>query len=69
MKNVAEAMGEGALKFGEQNWRKLDVKVCVNHAIRHLYMLLDGDVSEDHAGHAAANCLMVCELIENQGGE
>ena len=63
---VALAMGQGAKKFGENNWRGLEPSVCVNHALRHLLLLLDGDTSEDHAGHAACNCLMLVELLQKK---
>jgi hypothetical protein len=63
---VALAMGEGGLKFGENNWRGLDPQVCVNHAIRHLYLWLSGDRSENHASHAACNCLMIVELEKHR---
>ena len=59
-------MGEGGLKFGENNWRGLDPQVCVNHAIRHLYLWLSGDRSENHASHAACNCLMIVELEKHR---
>lgn len=59
---VAKAMHEGAVKYGEHNWRGLPASNVANHALRHLYLWLAGDRSEDHLGHAAANCLMLVEL-------
>lgn len=59
---VAKAMHEGAVKYGEDNWRGLPASNVANHALRHLYLWLSGDRSEDHLGHAAANCLMLVEL-------
>lgn len=62
MSKVAQAMGRGAERYGELNWHGLPVSNCLNHAIRHIFMHISGDESEDHLGHAAANLLMACEL-------
>ena len=37
---VAKAMGEGAAKYGDENWRGLPMdNISMNHAVRHvLYM-------------------------------
>jgi hypothetical protein len=59
---VATVMGKGADKYGLDNWRKLPPESVINHAIRHLYLYLSGDRSENHAAHAACNCLMLIEL-------
>ena len=58
-------MAHGAAKYGERNWtRGMPVKSVLNHAIKHLYQYLDGDRSEDHLGHAAANLMMACHSDE-----
>lgn len=54
LRAVAEACAEGAEKYGDFNWEKgMPVNDLLNHAIRHIYMFLGGDRSEDHLGHAA----------------
>lgn len=51
---VARACKEGAVKYGDFNWEKgMPVNDLLNHAIRHIYMYLGGDRSEEHLGHAA----------------
>lgn len=65
---VGAAMKEGAERYGEQNWRGFPVEVPINHAMRHLVQYLSGDRSEDHLGHAAANCLMAYELEAKSHG-
>lgn len=60
---VAQVMAVGAEKYGETNWHGIPQESCANHAIRHLVLWLNGDDSENHAAHAAANCLMLCDLI------
>lgn len=63
VRRVAKAMATGAERYGENNYLNgMPVAVCVNHAIRHLYLWLEGDRSEDHFGHAAANVLMAMEV-------
>jgi hypothetical protein len=59
---VAEAMAKGAARYGDDNWKGLPKEEMVNHAMRHLALWLAGDRSENHAAHAAANCLMLVDL-------
>ena len=54
LRRLAETYAEGAAKYGERNWeRGMPASVLMNHAIRHLYLWIDGDTSEDHLSHAA----------------
>lgn len=62
LERVAQAMGEGCVKYGADNWRGLPQENILNHAIRHLFLYLKGDRTEDHLSHAACNCLMAAEL-------
>lgn len=61
---VAQAMHEGAEKYGEHNWRGLPASNIANHALRHLHLWVSGDRSEPHLSHAAANLLMLVEMEE-----
>lgn len=60
-------MGEGAQKYGDRNWEGLPIDNVLNHAIRHIYLYLEGDRSEDHLGHGAAGLLMAKELSDAKG--
>ena len=52
----AEAFAEGVDKYGLHNWLKgIPSSNALNHALRHIYLYLDGDRSEDHLGHALWN--------------
>lgn len=63
---VAAAMGEGARKYGPDNYLKgMPSEICLNHAVRHVYLHLAGDVDEEHLSHAAANLLMAMAIIEH----
>jgi len=63
---IAEAMAQGAAKYGEQNWRGLPVSNCINHALRHINQFLIGDRTENHLSHAAANLLMAIDIQESK---
>lgn len=60
---VAQTCAEGAAKYGVGNWLKgIPVSDLLNHAIRHIYLYLAGDRSEDHLAHAAWNLLAACHM-------
>ena len=65
LRRLAQTCAEGAAKYGEHNWtRGIPASVMLNHAIRHIYLYLAGDDSEDHLAHAAWNILGVCHFEE-----
>ena len=65
LRRLAETCAEGARKYGDCNWQKgIPASQMLNHAIRHIYLWLEGDVSEDHLAHAAWNILGVCHFEE-----
>lgn len=65
LRRLAETCAEGACKYGDFNWQKgIPASQMLNHAIRHIYLWLEGDASEDHLAHAAWNILGVCHFEE-----
>jgi len=65
LRRLAETYAEGSRKYGDYNWQKgMPASVLLNHAIRHIYLYLEGDGSEDHLAHAAWNLLAVCHFEE-----
>ncbi len=65
LRRLAETCAEGARKYGEHNWTKgIPASQMLNHAVRHIYLYLEGDTSEDHLAHAAWNILGVCHFEE-----
>lgn len=65
LRAVAEACAEGAKKYGDYNWeRGMPAHDLLNHAIRHIYMFLGGDRSEDHLGHAAWGLMAAIHSLE-----
>jgi hypothetical protein len=62
---VARACAEGAEKYGDYNWeRGMPARDMLNHALRHIYLFLGGDRSEDHLGHAAWNLMGAIHSME-----
>lgn len=62
---VAAACAEGAAKYGDFNWeRGMPAADMINHALRHVYLFLGGDRSEDHLGHAAWNLMGAIHSLE-----
>jgi len=65
LRRLAETCAEGAWKYGPYNWQKgIPASEMLNHAIRHIYLWLQGDAEEDHLAHAAWNILGVCHFEE-----
>lgn len=69
--HIAEAMGNGAAKYGAYNWRGRQVQAMtyIAAAQRHLVQYLDGEeIAEDsgvhHLAHAAACCAIVLDALE-----
>jgi hypothetical protein len=68
LRSVAETAYEGHVhyppdeKTNMPNWKKgMPVSQLLNRAIRHLYLFLSGDRSENHLGHSAWNILAAIE--------
>lgn len=58
LRRIAETYSEGAVKYGDYNWEMgFPISDILNHAIRHIYLYLGGDRTEDHLAHAGWNLL------------
>ena len=58
---MAAVLHEGAVKYGAENWRKIDVSDHLNHLIMHAYAYLSGDRSDEHLSH------IMCRAMFAQG--
>lgn len=54
LRRLAETYAEGAKKYAPSNWELgFPIDDLLNHVVRHLYLYLGGDRSEDHFAHCA----------------
>lgn len=51
MFEMTKVLAEGAVKYGDDNWRGVDIKDHLNHLIIHAYAYLAGDQSDEHLSH------------------
>jgi Domain of unknown function (DUF5664) len=54
---IAQILGAGAVKYGENNWHGISTASHLNHALQHVFAYMFGDRSDDHLGHAATRLL------------
>jgi hypothetical protein len=67
IERVGAALTEGKQRYSEEdpntsNWRKGDQEFfadCMDHLLRHIFLHIAGDRSEDHLGHAGANLAFI----------
>jgi len=64
---VAECVGFGARKYGEENHKHISVRDHLNHAVNHILEHRIGDESEMHLIHAIARLFFAVELIVQSG--
>ena len=65
LRRLAETMKEGFDKYGAYNWeRGMPIGDILNHGIRHMYLYLSGDRSEDHLAHATWNLMAAMHMEE-----
>lgn len=48
---MAKVLDTGAKKYGEDNWRLIDIRSHLNHLLMHTYAYLAGDETDDHLSH------------------
>ena len=61
---LGEVFGEGAVRHGDENWKKgMPNSVVLNHMMRHLLLYMKGDRDEPHMGKVMFGC---CVLIWNE---
>jgi Domain of unknown function (DUF5664) len=54
---IAQILGAGAIKYGDNNWHGISTASHLNHALQHVFAYMFGDRSDDHLGHAATRLL------------
>ena len=67
LRRLAETYAEGARKYAPHNWTKgIPASDLANHALRHIYLWLQGDTSEDHMSHAIWNLITIAHFEETR---
>lgn len=69
LKRWAELMARGAIKYGEENWRKAATQVELSRfrasALRHMMQWMAGEDDEDHAAAVCFN-LAGAEMVKEK---
>lgn len=67
--SMAKVLAEGAVKYGEDNWRDIPVRDHLNHLIIHAYAYLAGDTSDEHLSHVMCRAMFAqgVALAEEEG--
>ncbi len=67
LRRLAETYAEGAAKYGANNWKRgIPASDLINHVIRHIYLWLGGDRSEDHLAHATWGLMTTMHFEETR---
>ena len=61
IKEIAKVYDEGARKYADNNWKKLDIDSILNHAILHLFDYMQDSNTTD-LSHAACRLTMALQL-------
>ena len=76
LQQVAKTMASGTRKYGPRNWDQISVNDHLDHAIRHAYLYIIGDTTDepntiDHLAHMACRALMAleCAMIDKANEE
>lgn len=67
--SLAKVLAEGELKYGRDNWRKIDAESHINHAITHIYAYLGGDTQDEHLEHAFCRLMMALGVSYQEGAK
>jgi len=60
----SKVLKTGAEKYGEGNWKRIEIKDHLNHALQHIYAYLAGDRSDNHLANLACRAHFALELEE-----
>lgn len=58
---VGAVVKKGLERYAPNNWRLIERKDHLNHALTHLFAYCAGDKQDDHLEHAACRILMALE--------
>lgn len=61
---IAKVLEDNSDKYGPGDWRRIDIREHIAHAIEHVWQHQLGDISENHLDHALCRLAMVVALRE-----
>lgn len=64
---MAHVLHQGAVKYGENNWRGIDIPDHINHLITHAYAYLSGDRSDHHLSHMMCRSMFAQAVAIEKG--
>lgn len=67
MKLIAQCLGVGAHRHGEENWRNIPISDHINHAFNHLNEFRLGATDEPHIVNAAVRTIFALSLAVAEG--
>ena len=63
---LANVLHTGEVRYGKDNWRKIDTESHLNHALSHAYAFLAGDQQDDHLSHCFCRLMMAIGVDETK---
>lgn len=67
LRRLAETCAEGAKRYGDHNWLKgMPCSDVMNHCLRHLFLWMSGDTTEDHLAHSMWNVMALIHFEETR---
>lgn len=59
---ITKVLAEGAVKYGESNWRNIEARDHLNHMLVHAYAWLAGDETDEHLSHVFCRAMMAMAM-------
>lgn len=63
---LANVLHTGEVRYGKDNWRKIDTESHLNHALSHIFAYLAGDTQDQHLSHAMCRLMMSIGVEGNE---
>ena len=61
---LANVLHTGEVRYGKDNWRKIDTESHLNHALSHIFAFLAGDKQDNHLAHGLCRLVMAIGVEE-----
>ena len=64
---LANVLHTGEVRYGKDNWRKIDTESHLNHALSHIYAFLAGDKQDNRLSHCFCRLMMAIGVERGEG--